>query len=62
MSTVATLFVLARQTTQGRGEGRQKERAYAVSGSVGLLRSLLRQQVFDCVLDPDALVHPLGEV
>lgn len=34
--------------------------AYAVSGSVGLPGPLLCQQVLDGVLDPDALVHPLG--
>lgn len=62
MSTVATVFVLNRQMKQGRGEGRKKERAYTISRSVGLLGSLLRKQVFDCVLDPDALVHPLGKI
>lgn len=46
-------------------EGQKGERfrgvgAYAVSGAVCLLGSLLRQQVFDCVLDPNALIHPLG--
>lgn len=46
-------------------EGQKAERcrgvgAYAVSGAVGLLGSLLRQQVFDRVLDPNALIHPLG--
>lgn len=34
--------------------------SYVVSGSGGLPGTLLRQQVFDRVLDPDALVDPLG--
>lgn len=36
--------------------------AYAESGSAGLPGALLSQQVLDRVLDPDALVHPLGIV
>lgn len=49
----------------GAREGQKGERfrgvgAYTVSGAVCLLGSLLRQQVFDCVLDPNALIHPLG--
>lgn len=37
-----------------RGDG-----AYTVSGPICLSGSLLSQQVFDCVLDSNALVHPL---
>lgn len=34
--------------------------SYVVSGSGGLPGTFLSQQVFDRVLDPDALVDPLG--
>lgn len=51
-----------RKTKQGK-RGQDKSRAlgaYAVSGSISLPGSLLRQQVFDRVLHSDALVHSLG--
>lgn len=65
MSTVAALFGLREKWSGERQDGTKAERfrgdcAYAVSGSICLSGSLLRQQVFHRVLDSDALVHSFG--
>lgn len=55
-------LVRQRRRRQTHKSAAAAEAAYAESGSAGLPGALLSQQVLDRVLDPDALVHPLGIV